>query len=80
MSIYFSFLPSFSAKLTHKPGNCSFGIYFVHWLAYLTLKNNGFILHGRSLVDPVINTIIVFLISFTLIFVARFFKPLGYLC
>lgn len=80
MSIDFSFVLGWVAGLIYKIGSCSFGIYLVHWLVYGLLDRYGFAFHGRAIVDPIINTCIVFIISFLVISFARYIKPLRYLC
>lgn len=80
MSIDFSRLRPFASKTIYAIGHCTFGIYLVHWLVFMVLKNNGLVLNGMAIVDPIINTAIVFLISFAVVFTARKFKPLRYLC
>lgn len=80
MSIDFSWLPSWSSRLIYKIGNCSFGIYLAHWLIYNELNRYGLIFHGEAVIDPLLNTCIVFFISFFIISIARKFKPFKYLC
>ncbi len=80
MSINFAFLPGWAAGLIYKLGNCSFGVYLVHWLVYGLLDRYGFAFHGSAIFDPIINTCIVFIISFLLINLARYIKPLRYVC
>lgn len=80
MSIDFSRLRPFASKTIYAIGHCTFGIYLVHWLVFMVLKNNGLVLNGMAILDPIINTAIVFLISFAVVFTARKFKPLRYLC
>lgn len=80
MSIDFSCLRPFASKAIYAIGHCSFGIYLVHWLVFLVLNNNGLVFRGMMILDPILNTLIVFLVSFAVIFAARKFKPLRYLC
>ncbi len=80
MSIDFSFLPKWSASLIYKIGGCSFGMYLVHWLVYILLDRYGLVFHGRAIIHPIANSIIIFLISFILIYLARKFRSLRYLC
>lgn len=80
MSLDFTRLRPFASKAIYAIGHCSFGIYLVHWLVFLILKNNGLVLNGMAILDPILNTAIVFSVSFAVIFTARKFKPLRYLC
>ncbi|WP_314420591.1 acyltransferase family protein [Pseudescherichia vulneris] len=80
MSIDFSFLPDWVSRVVYKVGSCSFGIYLVHWLVYGLMDRYGLVLHGRAIMDPLINTGIVFTVSFLCIIAVRRFKPLRYIC
>lgn len=55
-------------------GNCSFGIYLCHWLVFEILNRNGLIVHGHPLSAPLANTLIVFTISYLLVFFAKRIK------
>lgn len=80
MSIDFSLLPKWLMSFIYKIGSCSFGIYLVHWLVYVLIDQHGLALHGRPIVDPIVNSITVFLISFCIIYLARKSKVLRYVC
>jgi len=80
MSIDFSFLPKWTASLIYIIGECSFGIYLVHWLVYVLLDRYGLILHGRAIIHPIANSIIVFFICLVLIYLARKFRSLRHVC
>lgn len=80
MSTDFSFLPNWIVELIYSVGSCSFGIYLVHWLMYRVLSEYGFTMRGMPIIDPVINTSIVFLASFLFIFIIRKLKFFRYIC
>lgn len=80
MSIDFSSLPKWISSLIYKVGSCSFGIYLVHWLVYGLLEQYSLTLHEMAIIDPIANSIIVFLISFSLIYIARKFRAVRYVC
>ncbi len=71
MSIDFSFIGSRMRKVIMAVGDCSFGIYLTHWIVYLVLSNAELTFKGRAIVDPLLNTIIVLLVSFLLVYVIK---------
>ncbi len=76
MNVKFDFLPDFATKLIVAVGDCSFGIYLCHFLVFVLGMRYGFIMEGRAILDPLVNTFIVFVISFIFIFFIRKIKLL----
>lgn len=58
-------------KFIKSVGRCSFGIYLCHWFIFDFLNMNGFILHGHPVIAPILNTIIVFVVSYLIILLAK---------
>lgn len=79
MNIEFSFIPDFICSFIYKAGECAFGIYLSHWVIYLILDKNEMLVHNRAIVDPLINTAIVFTFTFILVLICRKIKPLRYI-
>lgn len=80
MSTDFSFLPRWVTGLIYNIGSCSFGIYLVHWLVYRILSKHGITLYGMAIIDPLVNTTIVFFSSFTFIYLIKKVKIFRYIC
>jgi surface polysaccharide O-acyltransferase-like enzyme len=80
MSIDFSFLSKVIKKIIFTIGDCSFGIYLVHWLVFLLLDQYRFVLRGNPILAPLVNTLLVFCISFVFIYLIRKVKLLRRLC
>lgn len=79
MSIDFSFIPGIVSFFIYKTGECSFGVYLSHWIIYLVLEKKGLLFHDRAIVDPLINTAIIFILSFSLVFICRKIRLLRYI-
>lgn len=75
MSLNISELPEPLKKFIYNAGECSFGIYLSHWFVFLTLNRTGIILHEHTIIDPLVNTVIVFAASFIFIYLLRKIKP-----
>lgn len=76
MSVDFSKMPKAIELVICKIAECSFGVYLVHWLVFMVLDKYGLIIHGRAIAGPIINVMIVFFISFSIIYTIRLVKPL----
>lgn len=76
MSADLSFISGFAKKTIISIGDCSFGVYLSHWIVYLILGRYGMVFTGRAIIDPLLNTVIVFLISFYLIYALKKIKYL----
>lgn len=79
MSMNLSFLPEMAGKVVLIVGQCSLGIYLSHWLVFLILSKHGLLFSGRAIVDPILNTVIVFCASIAFTLVVRIIKPLRYI-
>lgn len=79
MSIDFTRMPRLFEMFVRKVGELSFGIYLSHWLVYSLLVSKGWVIIGRALVGPILNTFLVFSLTFIFVFllsrirVIRFF-------
>ncbi|MGK6327798.1 acyltransferase [Erwinia sp. DT-104] len=78
MNINFKFISPSLRNFIYKAGECSFGIYLSHWIIYLIIEQKGLLLHGRAIIDPLVNTVVIFSLSFALIFMGRKIKFLRY--
>jgi len=78
MSLNLSWLPNALTRFVFTIGECSFGIYLVHWLVFLVLEKYDLVMHGRAIVDPIVNTLIVFSVTVVIVWVVRRFRYLRY--
>lgn len=78
MSLDFSWLPNTLTRFVLTVGECSFGVYLVHWLVFIVLEKYEFVMRGRAIVDPAVNTLIIFLVSVFIVWLARRIKFFRY--
>ncbi len=76
MAIDFSVLPERIRGFITACGRYSFGIYLSHWAIFMLLRKYGLVLTNMPVIDPLINTLIVFSVSFLSIRLAYKIKPL----
>lgn len=61
----------FAKKIISEIGNATLGIYLIHWLIFMLAEKYLLNNNETPYINCIINTIIVFIISFTIVFIAR---------
>ncbi|MDI2090210.1 acyltransferase [Commensalibacter oyaizuii] len=74
INLDFSFIEKKYTTLLYILGECTFGIYLCHVLVIQILGNYSLLFHINTIIDPIVNTLLVFTVSFFVTVICRKIK------